>query len=163
MSSLLIQSCSQSKNRPTEAVPALDLYTGYFFKIIKKAIRENEFDGDIDLCILSAEYGIIERDEEISWYDRRIDSERAEELSSKVAQELTRIVDSSYDKLLINVGRDYLEALSQVMKELTVPVYYIEGSGIGKKGSVLKGVIRGETDVENSNRIIPLESTNVSR
>lgn len=163
MSSLLIQSCSQTKNRPTEAVPALDLYTGYFFKIIKKAIRENKFNSDIDLCILSAEYGIVESDEVISWYDRRIDSERAKEIAPKVAQKLARIVDSSYDKLLINVGRDYLEALSQAMKELTVPVYYIEGSGIGQKGSVLKDVIRGNVDVESNDAIVSLGSNNVSR
>ena len=162
MSSLLIQSCSQTKNRPTEAVPALDLYTGYFFKIIKKAIREGEFDENIDLCILSAEYGIIESDEEVSWYDRRIDSERAKEIAPKVAQELARIVDSSYDKLLINVGRDYLEALDQARKELTVPIYYIEGSGIGEKGSVLKDVIRGDREVESSDAIVSLGSNNVS-
>jgi len=114
------------------------------------------------LCILSAEYGIIESDEEVSWYDRRIDSERAKEIAPKVAQELARIVDSSYDKLLINVGRDYLEALDQARKELTVPIYYIEGSGIGEKGSVLKDVIRGDRDVESSDAIVSLGSNNVS-
>ncbi len=35
MSSLLVQGCSKSKNTPEEAVPALELYSGYFFKIIK--------------------------------------------------------------------------------------------------------------------------------
>lgn len=163
MSSLLIQSCSQSKNKPTEAVPALDLYTGYFFKIINKAIREDEFNEDIDLCILSAKYGIIESDEVISWYDRRIDSERASEIAPKVAQELAGIVDASYDKLLINVGRDYLEALEKARKELTVPVYYIQGGGIGEKGSVLKDFIRGNVDVESTDAIVSIGSDNVSR
>jgi len=143
MSSLLVQGCSKSKNEPGEPVPALDLYSGFFFKIIKKAKREGEFDEDIGLCILSAEHGLIGPDDEISWYDRRMDADRAAELAPEVEAEIVERADD-YDRVIVNVGGDYNRALAGVESVLDIPVRFVEGDGIGYKGSVLKRVIRGD-------------------
>ena len=146
MSILLVQSCSKSKNRSTVPVPALDLYSGFFFKIIKKAIREGEFDTRIDICILSAEYGLIDADTEIDWYDRRMDTERARELAPRVQQTLQAKVHGTYKRVIINVGGVYNTALDGIDEYLQPDIYRIEGSGIGEKGHVLKKVIRGNIE-----------------
>jgi hypothetical protein len=150
MSSLLVQGCSKSKNEPGKPVPALDLYSGYFFKIIKKAKREGAFNEEIDFCILSAEYGLIDPEDKISWYDRRMDQNRAAELAPEVRSELVERADD-YDRVIVNVGGPYNRALEGVESVLEPPIYFVEGDGIGYKGSVLKRVIRGNLDSLDAN------------
>lgn len=146
MSILLVQGCSKTKNRPDAAVPALELYRGYFFNIIKKAIREGDFDERIDICILSAEHGILDADEEIEWYDRRMDAARAAELAPSVQESLEERVGDAYERVIVNVGAVYRRALGDVASSLDATVHYIEGEGIGVKGHVLKRVVRGDVD-----------------
>lgn len=159
MSSLLVQSCSASKNEPAETVPALQLYSGYFFKIIKKARRDGDYTDSVDLRILSAEHGIVEPNQEIGFYDRRMDSERAERLAPQISEQLSAAIDNDHDKLLVNVGRGYREALEKAEEELNVPLYYIEADGIGYKGQVLKRFIRGETSIESNEDIVAAQDT----
>jgi len=123
-------------------VPALDLYDGYFFRIIKKSLRANRFQPGLDIIIISAEHGIVEPDEEIGYYDRRMGTERAEELNGDVVTAVARKVDENkYDNIWINLGKDYLPAVDGVEDAVDVPVRYIEGGGIGMKGKRLKHLV----------------------
>jgi len=58
MASLLIQSCSATKQNVETAVPALDLYDGYFFRIINKALRAGQFRPGLDIKIITAKNGV---------------------------------------------------------------------------------------------------------
>lgn len=146
MSVLLVQSCSKSKNRPPQPCSALKLYDGYFFKIIKKARREDQFRDDIDICILSAEYGIIDESTTIKHYDRRMDAERAEDLRPDVVSTLAdRVEKEGYDSLLVNVGGTYRTAIDGIAQAVTADVEYVEAEGIGEKGSLLKQTIRTDS------------------
>lgn len=147
MSILLIQSCSKSKNNPGKAAPALDLYSGFFFKIIKKAMRENAFDERIDIWILSAEHGLIKSETEIERYDRRMDSERARKLAPDVLKTLKHKNADGYDKIVVNAGSDYRQALSGLETMQNADIHHIEGEGIGVKGNKLKQFIRGDLSV----------------
>lgn len=147
MSVLLIQGCSKSKNSPNGTVPALDLYSGFFFKIIKKAMRDGEFDDRIDIWILSAEYGLIDEETKIQLYDKRMDAERAAELAPTVSQTLQQNGAETYDFIIVNVGSDYRDALIGLDELDKTEIYYINGEGIGVKGHKLKRIVRGELSV----------------
>lgn len=149
MATLLVQSCSKSKNKVEDKVQAIDVYSGYFFKIIKKAMREEKFCSNMDICILSAEYGLIDAETEIEWYDRRMDHQRARELISDVTNDLHERVVDNYDRVIVNVGEVYKKAIDDGLSTLDVDVYYIQGEGIGVKGSRLKGLIRGEIGMDS--------------
>lgn len=146
MPALLVQACSKSKNNPEGPVPALDLYSGYFFKIIKKSIREGQFDDRLDISILSAEHGLIGAETEVGWYDRRMDRSRAAELVPTVQAGLRDRVDGTYETVFVNVGSVYRRALGDLEDALDADVHYIEGDGIGYKGQTLKRVVRGNFD-----------------
>lgn len=140
---LLVQSCSKSKNRTSHRRPALELYDGYFFKIIKKARREGHFRDDIDLCILSAEHGIIDETATIEYYDRRMDTARAEELRPGVVEDLTsRVQAHGHERILFNLGKTYRTAVEGIAETIDADVEHISGGGIGEKGRALKQVIR---------------------
>jgi len=142
MSSLLIQSCSATKQDIEKPVQAIDLYDGYFFSIIKKAVRAGRFQPGLDIIIISAKHGVVEPDEEIGYYDRRMDTERAEELNDEVVNTIaSHVTENGYEKVWINLGKDYLPAVDGVEDAVDVPVDYIEGCGIGMKGKQLKHLV----------------------
>jgi len=148
MSHLLLQSCSASKRAVETPTPAFDLYTGYFYKILKKAIREDEMRPNIDIAILSAKYGFLDLDEEIEYYDRRMDASRAQELNEEVlAAVAERTATSGYDRVVINMGETYQSAIEGLSDRIDVPIVAIEGSGIGEKGHGLHEFIRGDDSV----------------
>lgn len=150
MTSLLIQSCSATKKPVEEPVQALDLYDGYFFRIIKKALRTNRFQPGLDIMIISAKHGVVEPDTEIGYYDQRMDTKRAKELNDEVVDTIaTKVVNHGYEKIWINLGKDYKPAVDGLTDEVDVPVVHIEGSGIGMKGKRLKHLV-------SSGRSIPV-------
>lgn len=142
MPTLLVQSCSKSKIQTAEPVPALELYSGYYYKIIKKAIRENDFNSTIDVCILSAKHGLVDPDTELAPYDKKMDADRAHKLRDDVKQDLKRRIRSKeYDEVFINMGRHYREVIRGLDDEVTVPIRTIDGK-LGERGRQLKHLIR---------------------
>ncbi len=148
MPNLLVQSCSQSKNEVSDPTPAFDVYSGYFYRILKKAIRTGEFREDTDIVILSAKYGILEADEPITAYDQIMSENRAEELNEDVVDSIESAVDAGgYDRIVLNMGKTYRQSLAGLTDQITVPVAEIEGGGIGEKGGELHQFIRGDDSV----------------
>lgn len=144
MAILLVQGCSKTKKSVSEPVEAFELYDGYYYKIIKKAIRKDEFHADLDICILSAEHGLLDPDDPIVTYDRKMDRERAEELRSDVISELQmRIENGGYDTVLLNLGETYRRAVAGFESHTDATVRTFEG-GLGERGHYLKNVIRGD-------------------
>jgi len=144
MSTLLVQSCSDSKKSVSEPVPAFDLYSGYYYRIIKKARREGEYDDNIDIRILSAEHGLLNPEDEIVTYDKEMDAHRADKLKTAVVPELCRTIDEGgYDNVVLNVGKTYRRALEGLDSKADAEVVEIEG-GLGERGHVLKKFVRGE-------------------
>lgn len=142
MKSLLIQSCSATKNEVETPVPALELYDGYFFRIIKKAVRAGRFEHGIDILIISAKHGVVEPDDEITHYDQRMDTERASELNDDVVDTIaSKVAEHGYEKVWINLGKDYLPAVDGIERDVDAPVMYIDGNGIGMKGKRLKRLV----------------------
>lgn len=151
MSTLLVQSCSATKNQVTEPTRAIDVYDGYFFRIIKKAIRENEFRAELDVCILSAEHGLIEPNEKIVTYDRRMTADRAAELRDSVTDDLIQQIErGGYDKIILNTGSAYESAIGDVTDHTNATLVKINGDGIGDKGKQLKQLIRSEDGVNGA-------------
>lgn len=149
MPSLLVQSCSATKNQVSKPTPAIEVYDGYFFRIIKKAMREGKFRSDIDLCILSAEHGVLDAKDEITTYDRRMTAERAAELCEPVSNELrSRLEIGDYETVILNVGNVYKKAITGLSEDKNIHVKSLEGDGIGFKGRQLKSLIRSDCLVE---------------
>jgi len=77
MPTLLVQSCSATKNHVTEPTRAIEVYDGYFFRIIKKSNARGAHLDQILNFGFSAEHGILCADDEITNYDRRMTPSRA--------------------------------------------------------------------------------------
>ena len=111
---LLILGCSQKKRPDSGLLPALDRYDGPMFRVLRKFLRECPGGAQgLETYILSAEFGLMQASQPIPNYDRRMTLQQANRLKSPVLACLRRILtEKQYQRLLINVGKDYAVALS---------------------------------------------------
>lgn len=143
---LLVQACSARKKEVSRPIPALELYDGYFYRIIKNSELSSNTDPVIDIRIISAEYGLLRPEDVIETYERKMDSQRAVQLQSSVVNSLIQeVANHDFDEVVINLGKVYQQAISGLPEAVSVPVRTIEGSGIGVKGHILKQFLNGDT------------------
>jgi hypothetical protein len=71
-----------------------------------------------------------------------MDTERAEELNDEVVNAIgDKVAGQGYEKVWVNLGKDYLPAIDGLESAVDVSVSYIEGCGIGMKGKRLKHLV----------------------
>ncbi|MHA1974108.1 MAG: hypothetical protein ACTSW1_14005 [Candidatus Hodarchaeales archaeon] len=119
-SKLLILSCSATKDLKPNKIPALLRYCGLSYLLVKALIIQGEFPSDIDVLIISGKHGLLKVEEEIHWYDQRIEKESIELLQKKIkAQIQNKSMDlKKYSSCFINGSSVYIEALKPAIELL---------------------------------------------
>lgn len=103
---LLISSCSKKKRKLTKG-PALEIYDGPVYKILRKNPREC-----LDNVILSAKYGLIEHNQLISPYDTKMTPKIANEIREDSTEKLLRILTkNNYSEIFVELGKVYQNAI----------------------------------------------------
>jgi hypothetical protein len=125
---LLILSCSDRKNdvapdspqqlfgfmttRRARSLAAWEIYAGVAFQVVKRCQREGTFPPDIDIVILSAKYGLITPEREITYYDLKMTRELAARQREANVRLLGEMLSAkSYREIFLMMGRTYLQAL----------------------------------------------------
>lgn len=138
---LLILSCSQRKRTAADLLPALERYDGPPFRVLRKFLSQCPLEiRNLDVYILSAEFGLIPSSRMIPCYDRKMTFRRAVELHSSVIAELVRILQGShYEELFISIGRAYLHTIEGYQENVAsgLRVTIAEGSQ-GRKLTMLR-------------------------
>lgn len=129
---LLILSCSASKKNVSGELPALFMYDGPAYRILRSYIRQHGWPANLKLGILSAEYGLIGCLTTITYYDRRMTPERSAELREAVRTKLKEWSDGC-NSLTFVCGKDYLDAFEGAVYDLGVKKVEIVEGPIGKK------------------------------
>ncbi|RYJ08307.1 peroxide stress protein YaaA [Halogeometricum borinquense] len=144
MPDLLLQGCSKRKRDITGTCPAIELYDGYFFRILGKAASENVLRDDIDVRILSAKYGLITPSRQIASYDQQMTLQRASELRESVIQTIKKEVsEGPYERIWVNLGNKYQQAIEGLDSEINADVQHLNGR-LGVRGSCFKSLIRSD-------------------
>ncbi|ADC69067.1 conserved hypothetical protein [Methanocaldococcus sp. FS406-22] len=130
---LLITSCSKAKKK-LDNVPAIELYDGPAFKIIRKYKPPN-----VDVLILSAKYGLIDENTIINYYDMEMSKERAIELKNEVFKKFFQLKLDDYGEIFINLGKIYHIAFEDCLNHLENSTNVIVAQGtIGIRLKTLK-------------------------
>ncbi|ODS40273.1 MAG: hypothetical protein A7315_09070 [Candidatus Altiarchaeales archaeon WOR_SM1_79] len=136
MKRLLILSCSNTKKKSKDLLPAIERYDGINYRVIKKLQREGNFPDELDIGIISAKYGFLTPDIPIEYYDQKMTRKRALELQPEVSSELNEFLQNNgYSKIFVNLGKEYRLLLNGF--DNAVSADYAEGS-IGQKASQMK-------------------------
>jgi len=121
---LIITGCTQTKLR-SEA-KALDIYQGPLFKKVRKFIK---YKG-IELKILSAKHGLIEKNLLIKPYNKYIKTNKdIEEIQEEVLEKFNKI-EKNYDIIILIMGKKYREVFKPVFNHSKLKMIH-DPRGIG--------------------------------
>lgn len=137
---LLIVSCSKSKRNVEGLIPAINLYDGPVYRLLRKRVMDFTNENGLDIKILSAKYGLIDPFTLIHNYDQIMTKERAEELKYSVYKEFSKLLSQKkYDDILINLGANYMLAFEQSLRIIpeTISINILKGP-IGKRLQLTK-------------------------
>lgn len=125
---LIIISCSARKLDTQKPTPAIDLYTGVFYGVLKKALREHpELKDRITVAIVSAKYGLMSSDTPITTYDRKMTPQIAAKQRTANTKRLFEIVKRTKPQTIFSVmGKTYQDSID--FSVIDVPVKRISGS-----------------------------------
>ncbi len=139
---LVILGCSATKRVVSGSVPAIYLYDGPAFRVLRTYLRTYQWPKKLSVGILSAKHGLIGALCPISNYDVRMSPQRAVELSSQVVRML-RKWRVQHAELVLILGKDYVRALDGALNHncgTCLKVRLVDGP-IGKKLAALKLVL----------------------
>jgi hypothetical protein len=121
MKVLIVTACGTEKNpRP---MPAIKLYKSSRVKAVYNR------RGSSDMCILSAEYGLVDANDIIKPYERVMDEQRAKELTSSVAEKL-----QDYDYVIFFKGgarKAYLTCIENACEQAGKSLVILGFANIG--------------------------------
>jgi hypothetical protein len=106
---LVISSCSNDKANIEEGVlrPAEDVYNGRLFNSVRELCDATGWDHRV----ISAKYGLVAPEDEISVYDETLESkEEGIRLQSEIIPELAAILQD-YDNVLVIAGEKYRKSI----------------------------------------------------
>jgi len=133
---LLIISCSQRKASIYNPAPAIELYDGPAYRIIRKMKQEGSFTRNTHILVISAKYGLLGPYDLIEKYDQKMTEKRAEELKQEINRELNKFLSNKrFKEIFINVGKNYCLPLEKC--KFKIPLRYATGK-IGEKLSQTK-------------------------
>jgi hypothetical protein len=156
---LVVLGCSATKRQVAGQLPAVSLYDGPAFRVLRGYLRDYRWPARLSVAVLSARYGIIGGLSHISTYDQRMTATRAEELASDVNRVLSRW-RTGHSQIDLILGRDYLRSIDQTqLGEGAVRVRVVEGT-IGVKLNALHGLLRS---LGRDPREAPAELSNPGR
>jgi hypothetical protein len=138
MKRLLILACSSRKRSDQTLLPAIYRYDGPSFRVLRKYLRSVS-DQELAVLILSAEFGLIHKDELIPDYDRFMNIQRAVQLRPKVINQFATVMgEVAPASMLISAGQTYMQAMPdlQTIRAQGVAVKIADGPP-GKKLSRL--------------------------
>lgn len=109
---LLLISCSAKKKKFQHLAPAIEVYDGPLFRMLRKIKRSRKCP-HLHVKIISAKYGLITPSTLINYYDKRITKEELLERNSALLSSLITLFRVyNYSEIFICLGKDYLSAIS---------------------------------------------------
>jgi hypothetical protein len=113
MKRCLILSCSKSKNQTSSLQPAILRYDGPAFRVFRLFLKKADSSLlNIDLYVLSAQYGLIPGQTPVENYDLRMTPSRAAELNYQTLIQFSQTLKNGYHEVFISMSKDYLRALN---------------------------------------------------
>lgn len=129
--SLVVLGCSATKFDVGGHVPAVHLYDGPMYRVLRSHLRSYRWPSDLSLGVLSAKYGLIGGLAPIQNYEQRMTARRAGELKETVTATL-REMSAKHKRVHAVLGRDYLQAIDASTLANEVRIEVAEGP-IGMK------------------------------
>jgi uncharacterized protein DUF6884 len=129
--SLVVLGCSATKFDIDGQVPAVHLYDGPMFRVLRSHLRGRKWSKNLSVGVLSAKYGLIGAVAPIESYDQRMTAQQAARLRTRVNECLSTLA-TSHERVHLVLGRDYMQAVDSDRLRAQADVRCVDGP-IGMK------------------------------
>lgn len=133
---LLLLGCSGRKRLIKGKIPALELYDGVNFRVLRNFLNRHGWPPGLCIKILSAKYGLIDATGLIEYYDQRLDEVTARKANAEVLKSLAR--SGKPASVFVNLGKDYLPAIEGIERLFEKKRIVQAEGGIGLKMAQMK-------------------------
>lgn len=131
---LLILSCSKSKSLTRGSAPAINLYDGPAFRVLRRFMSTSGAPAALETVILSAKHGFISPTTKLKVYDQRMQPSLAPPSATLQRQLAALTTGKSYSEVFVNLGSDYLSRLPDLKTILDGrPTVLVAQGRIGEK------------------------------
>jgi hypothetical protein len=119
MQRLLILSCTERKRHDLDLLPAVERYDGPAFRLLRGFRKQTS--ESLEVYILPAQFGLIDCEEPIPYYDQMMTPHRATEPEPQIGERFRHIFRTAHhgeqakSQLLFCMGRVYFDVLKAVM------------------------------------------------
>jgi hypothetical protein len=159
---LLLLSCSKAKVETVGLLPAIERYNGVMFRVLRRYLRQKlENQTNLEILILSAEFGLITIEKKIPLYDHYMTTKRANQLRPVVATFLKEFLSENiYDSILICLGKKYHSTLEDSKLDKFSPLLLRTTGSTGFQLQQLKSWLYEEDfqyekkDLSHTNKIL---------
>jgi hypothetical protein len=138
---LVVLGCSATKLQVQGLLPAINLYDGPAYRVLRSYLREYRWPQALSVAILSAKYGLIGGLSAISNYDERMTAQKAAALSESVTTALSRFAPS-HRRVELILGREYVQSINFAADGLAGRQLHIAEGPIGWKLNRLHELLR---------------------
>lgn len=138
---LVVLGCSSAKTGASGLVPAINLYDGPAFRVLRTFLRQYRWPIPLSIAVLSAEYGLIGGLAQIAAYDRRMTPVRARELNPAVTATLQKFA-VDHNRVDLILGLDYRASISvESPRGTRLPEHHFVDGPIGVKLNYLHNLL----------------------
>lgn len=138
---LVVLGCSATKVAAEGTLPAINLYDGPVFRVLRTYLREFHWPDRLSVAVLSAKYGIIGGLSNIATYDQRMTPARATELAGTVSETL-RDWRPDHRRVDLVLGQNYLRSIDPKLLSAAKPAMKVVEGPIGVKLNRLHDLLR---------------------
>ena len=139
---LVVLGCSETKIKTNSLVPAVSLYDGPAFRVLRTFLREYRWPDRLSLAIISAKHGLVGGLSHLKAYNKRMTPTRAAKLSPEVTSTLERLT-AFHGEVELIMGKDYLQTIDFNSLSKHEKKFSFVGGSIGLKLNRLHGLLRG--------------------
>lgn len=138
---LVVLGCSAAKTNAEGPIPAINLYDGPAFRVLRAFLRTYRWPDPLSIAVLSAKYGLIGGLAHIVAYDRRMTPDRARELNPTVTATLRKFA-TDHNRVDLFLGYDYRASISpNSSKGTPLPEHHFIDGSIGVKLNYLHNLL----------------------
>lgn len=119
MKRIVLTSCSQRKKNNESLLSAIERYDGPNFRLLRKYL--NQTTDELDVYILSARYGLIHQEKQISFYEEKLNKNNLQEITKlSIAQANNFFTGREKAKeVFVNLGTLYLQVFEPILEKLS--------------------------------------------
>ena len=139
---LLILNCSGAKRETEKPLPALEVYDGPYYRVLRKYLQEYQWPENISISTLSAKHGLIGVITDIRSYTMRMDRKQAEAKADDCGKVLLEWAND-HNSVHIAVGSDYVPAIAPALRSAGLDTEHFHGA-IGLKQSQVKAFLHSQ-------------------